>query len=295
MGVSSRFILEQRRVIGALLRTGFEASKEKPKSAAKPTTPGPLLKETVTPPSPELIAAYVRHVGGDPSGYRSTVPPHLFPQWVFPLQTASLRGLPYPMHKVLNGGFRMVRRANLPQGEALQLEGRLSNIDEDERRVIFHCDSTTGTALAPGALEVSMQAIIPKRGGDKKSGPKKAGPRVPDSAKELARWSLRADAGRDFAKLTGDINPIHWIPPAARASGFRNVILHGFSTSARAYEGLVRNVFSGNTEAIRAFECRFTKPLILPAKVGLYRSGDEVFVGEAPGGPAYLVGKFETQ
>ncbi|NLE48395.1 MAG: hypothetical protein GX614_08340 [Sandaracinaceae bacterium] len=295
MGVSSRFILEQRRVIGALLRTGIEASTDKPNKGPAPQTPGPILKETVTPPSPDLIAAYVRHVGGDPAGYRGTIPPHLFPQWIFPMQTATLRGLPYPMHKVLNGGFRMVRKANLPQGEMLQIEGRLANIDEDDRRVIFFCDSVTGTASAPGALEVSMQAIIPKRGGEKKSGPKKSGPRVPEGARELARWSLRADAGRDFAKLTGDINPIHWIPPAARASGFRNVILHGFSTSARAYEGLIRNVFSGNTEAIRAFECRFTKPLVLPARVGLYRSGDEVFVGEAPGGPAYLVGKFETQ
>lgn len=299
MGVSSRFILEQRRVIGALLRSGFEAMSEKPSSGAAPVAPGPLLKETIAAPSPELIAAYVKHVGGDPASYRGTIPAHLFPQWVFPMQTASLRGLPYPLHKVLNGGFRMERKANLPQGEKLQIEGRLAKIDDDGRRVILHCDSTTGTASAPGALDVSMQAIIPtpkKDGkGDGKGGPKKSGPRVPESAKELARWSLRVDSGRDFAKLTGDINPIHWIPPAARASGFRNVILHGFSTSARAYEGVIRNVFSGDTEAIRAFECRFTKPLVLPARVGLYRIGDEVFVGEAPGGPAYLVGKFETK
>ena len=106
MGASNRFILEQRRVIAALLRSGIEAATQKPGAGQKPVVPGPVLEETVTPPSKELIAAYVKHVGGDPSAYKGTIPPHLFPQWVFPLQTRTLRGLPYPLTKVLNGGFR---------------------------------------------------------------------------------------------------------------------------------------------------------------------------------------------
>jgi acyl dehydratase len=295
MGASNRFILEQKRVIAALLRSGIEAATQKPGTGQKPVVPGPILEEKVTPPSPELVAAYVKHVGGDPSAYKKTIPPHLFPQWVFPLQTATLRGLPYPLTKVLNGGFRLEVRRPLPQGEPLLVQGNLADVDDDGRRAILHGHFVTGTASAPEAIVADMQVIVPLSGGPKGEKKKKEHARVPEQAKELARWKLPANAGREFAKLTGDINPIHWIPPAARASGFKNVILHGFSTSARAYEGVVRSIFSGDAAAVTAFECRFTKPLVLPAKVGLYVHGQDVFVGDAPGGPAYLTGSFETR
>ena len=42
----------------------------------------------------------------------------------------------------------------------------------------------------------------------------------------------------DFAKLTGDFNPIHWVPAYARASGFRSCILHGFATMSYAMEAI---------------------------------------------------------
>jgi hypothetical protein len=113
--------------------------------------------------------------------------------------------------------------------------------------------------------------------------------------KELARWNLGTHVGLEFAKLTGDFNPIHWIPPAARANGFRNVINHGFSTMARAIEGLNRSLFSGDVSRLEAIDVKFTKPLVLPAKVGLYIDDDRVFVGDAPGGPAYLVGTYSVR
>jgi hypothetical protein len=34
---------------------------------------------------------------------------------------------------------------------------------------------------------------------------------------------------------------------------------------------------------------------VLPAKVGLYIDDDSVFVGDAPGGPAYLVGTYSVR
>ena len=143
------------------------------------------------------------------------------------------------------------------------------------------------------AVDRYRYAIVPLGGkGDKRDGPKpkKEPKRVPQQAAEVGFWKLRQDAGLAFAMLTGDFNPVHWIRPYARMFGFRSTILHGFSTMARAYEGLVRTVFAGATGAMRSFDVQFTKPLILPARVGLYLDGDQVYVGDAPGGPAYLVG-----
>jgi acyl dehydratase len=119
---------------------------------------------------------------------------------------------------------------------------------------------------------------------------------VPLDAEELARWKIPSDAGLAFALLTGDFNPVHWIPPYARAFGFRNTILHGFGSMAKAWEGLVRSRYGGSVNSIREFDVKFTKPLVLPAKIGLYLqetedpSADRFWLAVAPGASPYLSG-----
>jgi hypothetical protein len=269
-------------------------SKKKSKGERKALqTPGPEVELRVPPRSKELLGAYCRHVGADKSAYRGFVPPHLFPQWVFPLQAKTLEGIPYPMEKVLNGGCRMEIHAPLPANEPLIVRGRLENIDDNGRRALIHARATTGTKSVPEALSVDMYAVVPLRSKEKKKGPKKDKPRVPVNVQELAYWRIGSNAGLDFAKLTGDFNPVHWIPPYARAMGFRNVILHGFSTMARAYEGVVRSSLQGRPFRMRSFDVKFTRPLILPHEVGLYIDEEQgIYVGDAPGGPAYLVGSY---
>jgi hypothetical protein len=117
---------------------------------------------------------------------------------------------------------------------------------------------------------------------------------VPAHARELWYGRIRRDAGLDFAKLTGDFNPIHWIPAYAKASGFKSTILHGFATMARAFEGLNNSVVAPGAR-LGAIDVKFTRPLLLPAKVGIYVDDHGgVFVGDAPGGPAYLMGTYEV-
>jgi len=249
-------------------------------------------------------------VGGDPSAYKGIVPAHLFPQWGFPLATRTLQGLPYPLLKVMNGGCRMQVNSQLPLGKKLTVTAHLQSIDDDGRRVVLQQHVVTGTADQPEAVVADFFAIVPlprKRAETSSPGSDKVNkdsvnndklrkhkPRVPTAAREIGFWRLPANAGLDFAKLTGDFNPIHWIPAYARASGFRNVILHGFSTMARAAEGLNRGLFAGGVHTLKTLDVRFTRPLVLPARVGLYVDGQSVFVGDAPGGPAYLVGSFNN-
>jgi acyl dehydratase len=136
------------------------------------------------------------------------------------------------------------------------------------------------------------------KGGGKK-GPRREPPRVPTGAQEVGRLRLSARAGLDFALLTGDFNPIHWIPLAARAAGFKRPILHGFGTLACAVEALTRNRLAGRTDRIDSVDVRFLKPLVLPAKVGVYvEPGQDgthnLAVGVAPGGPAFMLGSYTT-
>jgi acyl dehydratase len=293
MAVSARYVVHQAPVVGAILRTAVTAAS--PDHAGAPCeVPGPVLYVTLPPRPRDLVRDYVKHVGGDPGAYKNTLPPHLFPQSVFPLQARALEGIHYPMQKVLNGGCKITSRAPLPIDEALDLTCQLERIDDDGRRAVLHLRAITGTKSSPDALICEMQAVVPLGGGEKKA--KKERPRVPEDAMELQRFKLGPKAGLDFALLTGDFNPVHWIPPYAKAFGFRNTILHGFSTLARAYEGIVRTRLAGKASAMREFDVRFTRPLVLPAKVGLYLTPADrgVFVGDAQGGPAYLVGRYEA-
>lgn len=312
MPVSNKHVLRQGPVIATLAHAAWTAMRQQlpaPLGHAAPTGMPPLPSPEVTaviPPRPaDLIRDYIRHTGGDPSAYKGIVPPHMFPQWGFPLSARTLDGIPYPLVRVLNGGCRLEMFAPLPSDEPLIVRARLEDIDDNGRRALIHQRVVTGTETMPDSVVAHVYAIVPlgkpKNGVPTGNGhaaadvpePKREAPRVPTDGEELARWRIGATAGLDFAKLTGDFNPVHWIRPYAKAFGFRSTILHGFATLARAIEGLQRTMFSGSVHALHAVDVKFTKPLLLPAKVGLYVRADEVWVGDAPGGPAYLTGHFE--
>ncbi len=303
MSVSTKHVLQQGTVIKTLAGVAWSALRQGDVSGGSFETPSEELVSLIEPLPSDLVRDYIRHVGGDTSAYKGLVPAHLFPQWSFPLASKTLRGVPYPLLKVLNGGCRLKIDAQLPAGVPLRARARLEGIDDNGRRAVLHQRVITGTDAVPNAVTADLYAIVVH---DKKTrerrgiiGPseKKAKTLVPADAEELARWRLRADAGLDFAKLTGDFNPVHWVRPYARAFGFRNTILHGFSTLARTIESLQRTLYAGSIHAIETIDVQFTEPLVLPADVGVYlgtptEAGRRVYVGVAPGGPANLVGTF---
>jgi acyl dehydratase len=303
MAVSRKHILQQGPVIAALGRVAWEAAHQKKGAAGPPPqAPGEEIRQTVPPRPNDLVRSYLRAVGGDVRAYRGQVPGHLFPQWGFPLLARTLEGMPYPMARVLNGGCRIEFNAPIPAGEALELRARLDDVDDNGKRAVLRQKLVTGTATQPEALVAYEYAIVPLGGGSKKKNgkatpkKKKEKPRVPEDVRELARWRLGPKAGLDFAILTGDFNPVHWIKPYARAAGFKSTILHGFSTLARAIESMNATLFAGRIDRIASIDARFTRPLLLPAKVGLYIDGNGgVFVGDAPGGPAYMTGTYELR
>lgn len=305
MSVPMSYVIHQGPVLFGLGGAVVSALKQRAglTRGVAATVPGPIHQLSVRPRPDRLVQAYLRHVGGDPSSYRGRVPAHLFPQWSFPLTGKLVEGLPYPMLAAMNGGCKLTVNAPLPAGEPLEVTAQLVAIDDDGRRAILDQKIVTGTRTVPEAVVAHLYVFIPlgskgkagSAGGPTvRSNQHDQKPRVPSGARELAFWRLGPDAGLDFAKLTGDFNPVHWVPRWARAFGFKNTILHGFATLARAIEGLNRARFAGNIDAIREIDVRFTRPLVLPARVGLYSIGDRVWVGDAPGGPAYLEGKFRT-
>jgi hypothetical protein len=286
-------LLAQGPSLRALGRVAISAVLPRGAPEALPV-PGPWI-EAELPPRPEaLVADYIRECGGDPASYRGVLPAHLFPQWGFPLAARAVAGLPYPLARVVNAGCRIEIRAPLPAGEPLLVRARIEAIDDDGRRALITQRVVTGTRSAPDAVIADLRAHVPlRREAGKRSD--KARPEVASYAARLATLRLGARAGFDFAVLTGDVNPIHWIPAYARAAGFRSTILHGFATLARAFEALVRARLEGDPTRLTMVDARFVKPLVLPADVAVFADADNhLWVGDAPGGDAYLEGRFET-
>jgi acyl dehydratase len=301
MAASIRHVLRQGPMLATLGQTAVTAIIQSLDKNAlnKPAlvAPTPEVVRVFPPHANDLLDDYIRHVGGDAKAYAKTVPPHFFPQWAMPVAAATLKDAPYPMTRVLNGGCRMEMRAPIPRGEKLTVRACLSAVDDNGQRALLTQRIITSSESVPDALIAEIYAYVPLKRAEGGQGGKagKEKPRVPEDAHETARYRLSATAGLDFAKLTGDFNPIHWIPAAAKASGFKNVILHGFGTLARAYEGVVRGTFSGDIKKLSVFDVKFTRPLVLPHEVGLYVHDHNVFVGDAAGGPAYMQGRFETR
>lgn len=63
-------------------------------------------------------------------------------------------------------------------------------------------------------------------------------------------------------RLTGDLNPIHARPEAARAAGLEQPILHGLCTYGFAARVALSALCGDDPARYRCFEARFTKPVI---------------------------------
>jgi len=301
-----QLVRHQMPMLRALARTAAVALKQK--LAPNKNTldlPGPELVKTVAPRDPALVERYLEHVGSSSGVWGDALPAHLFPQWGFALLSKTLEPIPYPLADLLNGGARMVVHRPIPANESLTSTAQLVSIDDDGRRAIFHQRLITSTPSAERALEVDFRPIIRLRGA-KRSGEKRAQkrekPTVPADARELRRWSLSARSGLEFALLTGDFNPIHWIPLAAKAAGFHHTILHGFASMSRAAEALIAEL-GGDGQALKVLDVRFVQPLTLPthakdtrgtSSAACFVRGQEVYVGSAPGGPAFMTGTFSA-
>jgi hypothetical protein len=284
MSVSPFYIRHQLPVIGAFARIAASRPQKGSQSQAK------QVSATLPPRPAELVADYLRHVGANPAAYGKTLPPHLFPQWGFALMTKTLLGMPYDMKKVLNGGASYTVNRPIPINEALEVTARLNSVEETDSKVLFEQSLVTGTKSAPDALTCTVWAIIPKKGGKKG---KSERPVVPEDAREVGCLRLGANIGLDFAMLTGDFNPIHWIAWYARMAGFKNTINHGFSTMARTIEAINRTLWGGQPFQMKSFSCRFLSPLVLPATAFVFvDSHNRVYTAPARNATPYLMGEF---
>ena len=79
-------------------------------------------------------------------------------------------------------------------------------------------------------------------------------------------------------RLSGDRNPLHIDPAAARKFGFDDVFLHGLCTLGFAARALINVVGDGDPQTLTSISCRFAKPVMLGSELctQIWRDGHEV-------------------
>jgi len=79
-----------------------------------------------------------------------------------------------------------------------------------------------------------------------------------------AQWRLGSDVGRRYARVSGDVNPIHLSPLTAKMFGFPRTIAHGMYTAARALAAVGR----AHGDAF-VWTAELAKPVLLPGTVAV--------------------------
>ncbi len=218
------------------------------------------------------LAAYQRLTGYDVSDLL----PQPYP-WVlaFPVQTALMArpDFPVPLPGMVHLENRVTTHRALDAAQPLTLEvtagalqphrrGRTLDVRLEARvddELVWECDSV----------------YLSRGRGTEDASRGEAPPALPEGP-VAGVWRLPERLGREYAGVSGDVNPIHLHPLAARAMGFPRHIAHGMWTYARTLAALGRGSLGPSSSRVW-----FPKPVFLPSTVELVveRSGRHVLAG----------------
>jgi acyl dehydratase len=111
-------------------------------------------------------------------------------------------------------------------------------------------------------------------GGEPAAAPHAVPSREPD---QRVRYPIRPDAALLY-RLTGDRNPLHADPEAARVAGFTQPILHGLCTFGMTSRAVLEHIAGWQPDRVASHEARFTAP-VYPGdtlEVALWQDGSTV-------------------
>jgi acyl dehydratase len=212
----------------------------------------------------QRLAAYRKVCGFADDGLLPPTYPHIL-AFALQMQLLTARDFPFPLLGLIHlsnrirvlrplGGISRaqvsVRVRNLrphPKGATFDL---LTSLD-DQLGPLWEADSQMlcrGVKLEGEAIEQDWQPSLP--------------------LVQVAQWNAPADIGRQYAKVSGDYNPIHLSAASARLFGFPTAIAHGLWNKARTLAALTDHLPKANLEVA----VHFRKPVRLPSAVTLLAS-----------------------
>lgn len=184
--------------------------------------------------------------------------PHIL---AFPLHIRLMTddAFPFPLLGMVHLRNRIDQHRVIGQGETLELVASLANATDTDRGIEF--DIVT-EALSGGQTVWSENSTILYRqpvSDDKKKADTK--PAAPEMLSGQASIQAPGDIGRQYGRVSGDMNPIHLHPWSAKAFGFPRAIAHGMWSKARCLATLEE---AEGPLAEVSVDVQFKKPFFLP-------------------------------
>ena len=249
--------------------------------------PDTRLVRTGVPVDPAEVAAYARVCRFPLDDVLPPTYPHVL---AFPLQVALMSDRAFPL--ALPGLVHVRNRIDVLRpvrtAEALDLEVWA------ERFARHRTGATVDlcASVSAGGEEVwRSRSTYLARGAQPPDGAPRADLDLPvgDLPEGTIRWRVPDDAGRRYARVSGDVNPIHLSGLTAKAFGFKRAIAHGMWVEARALAAL-----SGRLPEAMTVDVVFRKPLFLPSTVTLSTApvdgGWDLAVRNTTSGAEHLLG-----
>ena len=234
---------------------------------------------------PSRLAAYCRLCGFGLDGTLPTTYPHVL-AFAVQVRLMSERGFPLRLPGLVHVRQRITRWRRIDACAVLALRVRAERLRAHPRGALVDLVSELtvdgvpgwlgrGTYLARGATAVAGVADPPE-------------PTEVRTAHPVARWRAGPDIGRRYARITGDVNPIHLHPLSARLFGFPSAIAHGMWSAARCVA-----VVGGRLPEAHSVDVAFRSPVPLPSDLELFLAhraeGWDLTLRPRHGGRAHLV------
>ncbi len=166
---------------------------------------------------------------------------------------------------VVNGeqGFTLVRPLR-GEGALIGKTRIVEVIDKGAGKGALLFTERTITDKPTGALIGTVTQTIFCRGDGGFGGPPRQSPpphpipsRAPDA---ICDFGTRPEMALIY-RLSGDYNPLHAEPAAAKAAGFDRPILHGLGTFGVSGHALLKTMCGYDPARLRSFSCRFSAPV----------------------------------
>ena len=242
---------------------------------------------------PEQIGRYARVCGFIPEQGVPVTFPHVM---AFPLHLMLLTdpAFPWPAMGLVHVSNSVQLRRTLHAGQALRIEVESGALVAHDKGQAF----TLHTRIYRGGEAVwDADSVYLKHGvaGQGQASVPQADTTPPALVRE-ARWQLPAQLGRDYAKASGDFNPIHLHALSAKAFGFPRAIAHGMWTLGRTLAALQPSKQLGAANV----QGDFKSPILLPAETTLWTAalsatGRDFEVRDLAGERLHLRGRFEWE
>lgn len=222
---------------------------------------------------PEKITAYNKVCGFAASDYLPIAYPHVLAMPLH-LQILSHEAFPARVMGLVHIENTISRYGPIPNQEILSIRCFVEGHQETETGQLFAMNTVVSTRGAVVWEEVST--FLARRRGVKKSG---AGKKKPGDAfadfdqpgTTSTGWNAPAGIGRQYAMVSGDINPIHLSSPTARLLGFPAAIAHGMWSLARSLAEIGEESLGPQVRVASNFKL----PILLPAWVTFLSRSDE--------------------